>query len=111
MAADVLSASTEFDIFATRHVQSSIIEMIETAYKSIASLDQRDLEFLITADHGTYIELIIQLYIHGKLTQADGTDLQVTDNTCVANNLLHSLFEQCNISLNGVIITHAADLY
>ena len=59
MAADVVWASTEFDIFATRPVQSSTIETIETAYKLIASLDQSDLEFLILADHDTYIDLNI----------------------------------------------------
>ena len=31
--------------------------------------------------------------------------------TCVTNNYLHTLFSQCNISLNGVNITHAAKLY
>ena len=97
MGADVVSTSTEFDAFATRPVQTSTIETIETAYKPIASLDQRDLEFLIPADHDTYIDLNIQLYVRGKLTQSDGTDLELTDTTYVANNLLHSLFEQCNI--------------
>ena len=111
MAADVVSASTEFDIFATRPVQTSTLETIETAYKPIASLDQSDLEFLIPADNDTYIDLNIQLYIRGKLVKADGAALEATDHTCVVNNLLHSLFEQCNISLNGVTITHAAELY
>ena len=111
MAADVVSANIEFDIFATRPVQASTIETIETAYKPIASLDQSDLEFLIPADHNTYIELNIQVYISGKLTQAAGKDLELTDVTCVANNLLHFFSEQCNISLNGVTITHPADLY
>ena len=76
MAADVVSASTEFDIFATRPVQNSTLETIETAYKPIASLDQSDLEFLIPADHDTYIDLNIQLYIRGKLVKADGTALK-----------------------------------
>ena len=91
MAADVVSAISEFDMFATRPVQSSTIETIETAYKPIASLDQSDFEFLIPADHDTYIDLNIQLYIRGKLTQADGKDLELTDVTCVANNLLHTI--------------------
>ena len=111
MAADVVSASTEFDIFATRPVQTTTIETIETAYKPIASLDQSDIEFLIPTDLDTYIDLYIQLYVCGKLTQADGRDLEPTDTTCVANNLLHTLFDQCNISLNGVTITHAVDVY
>ena len=111
MAPDVVSPSTKFDIFAARPVQSLTIETIETAYKPIASLDQSDLEFLIPAVHDTYIDLNIQLYIRGKLKQADGTDLEVTDNICVANELLHSVFEQCNISQNGFTVTHALDLY
>jgi hypothetical protein len=69
------------------------------------------LELLIAADHDTYIDMNIQLYIRGKLTKSDGTSLELTDNTCVVNNLLLSLFEHCNISLNGLTITHAADLY
>ena len=75
MSADVVSASTEFDIFATRPVQTSTLETLETSYKPIAALDQSVFEFLIPADHDTYIGMNIQLYIRGKLTQADGKDL------------------------------------
>ena len=110
MTADVVSASTEFDIFATRPEQTSTLETLETSYKQIASIDHSDLEFLILSDQDTYINLNIQLYIPGKLTKADGTDMELTDTTCVAKNLLHSLFEQCKISLNSVTITHSADL-
>ena len=106
-----MSASTEFGIFATRPLQTSKLETLETSYKPITSLDQSDLEFLVPADQDIYIDQNIQVYIRGKLTNADGTDLELTDTTCVANNLLHSLFEQCNISLNGDTITHSADLY
>ena len=90
MAVDVVSASTEVDIFATRPVQTSTLETLESSYKPIAALDQSDLEFLVPADQDTYIDLNIQLYIRGKLTKADGTDLELTDITCVANKLLHS---------------------
>ena len=111
MDADVVSASTEFDIFATRIVQSSNIETLDAAYKRIAFLDQKDLEFLIPADHDSYIDLNIQLYNRGKLTKAEGMDLEVGDIKCVANNLIHSLFEQSNNSVNGDTITQAADLF
>ena len=111
MAADVVSASTEFDIFATRPVQSLTFETIETASKPIASLDQRDLEYPIPADHDKHIDLNTQLYIRGKLTQADEADLELNGVTCVAYNLLRTLLEQCNISINGVTITHSAALY
>ena len=77
MAAYVVSASTEFDIFATRPLQTSTLETLETSYKPIAGLDQSDLEFLISTDQDTYIDLNMQLYFRGKLTKAEGTDLEL----------------------------------
>ena len=53
----------------------------------------------------------IKLYIRGKFTKADGTDLVATDYTGGTNNFLHSLFSQCTIALNGVNITQSGDLY
>ena len=53
----------------------------------------------------------IKLYICGKFTKADGTDLDATDYTAGTNNFLHSLFSQCTIALNGVNITQSGDLY
>ena len=92
-----VSLSSEFDIFAPKPVQ--------------ASVDQSDLEFLIPADSDTYINLIIRLYIRGKLTKNCGRNLDNTDFTAVTNNFLHSLFSQCSIALNGVTITQATELY
>ena len=110
MASDAVSASTELDIFATKAVQTLTLEMTETAYKPIASLDQSNLEFLIPADHDTYIDLNLQLYSRGKLTKRTERTWKAR-TSCVTNNLLHSLFSQCNITLNSVTINHAADLY
>jgi len=45
------------------------------------------------------------------LTAGDGKDLDATDFTAVTNNLLHSLFSQCSITLNGTTITQSIDLY
>jgi len=74
-------------------------------------VEQSDLEFLIPDENDTYVDLNIKLYIRGKLTKADGTTLDKTDFTAVTNNFLHSLFSQCRISLNGVTITQANELY
>jgi hypothetical protein len=67
MSAEIASVSSEFDIFAHRPIQSSVLGTIETAYKPIATADQNDLEFLIPADSDTYIDLDIKLYVRGKL--------------------------------------------
>ena len=45
------------------------------------------------------------------MTKANGTDLDETDFTGVTNNLLHSLFSQCTIALNGETVKSASDYY
>ena len=67
-------------------------ETIETIFRPIAWVDQSDLEFLIPAEPDTYIDFHIRLYVRGKLTTGYGKDLDSTDFTATANNLLHSLF-------------------
>jgi hypothetical protein len=37
--------------------------------------------------------------------------MDATDHTAVTNDLLHSLFSQCSVSLNGISITQASELY
>ena len=102
---------TEFDIFAPKPRQVAIEGTPETIYKPIASIDQSDIEFLIPGDSETYIDLDLKLYIKGKLLKEDNTQLGDTDYTAGINNLLHSLFSQCTISLNGTQITQAGELY
>jgi hypothetical protein len=111
MAGNTFSVSSAFDKFADRTVQTSTLETDETSYKPIASVDQCDLEFLIPANHDTYIDLNMQLYVRGKLTNAEGAVLEATDYTAGVNNFLHSIFSQFNISLKGVNITPSSDNY
>ena len=111
MSGDVEFVTTEFDIFAHKPVQTAILETNVVHYTPIATVDQNDLEFLIPGDNETYIDLDIKLYVKGKLIGVDGKDLDATDFTAGTNNFLHSLFNQCSISLNGVNITPASELY
>ena len=47
-AAEITSVSSEFDVFAHRPIQTSVLGTKEVAYKPIAPVDQNELEFLIT---------------------------------------------------------------
>jgi hypothetical protein len=49
--------------------------------------------------------------VRGKIIGGDGKDLHASDFTAGTNNFLNSLFSQCSISLNGVNITPASELY
>ena len=48
---------TEFDIFVREPKQSSTLETNETIYMPIASVDQTDIEFVISGDSATYVNL------------------------------------------------------
>jgi len=80
-------------------------------YRPFAAVDQNDHEFLIPGDSETYIDQDIKLYVRGKIIGADRKDLDASDFTAGTNNVLNSLFSQCSISLNGVNITPASELY
>jgi hypothetical protein len=60
-------------------------------------------------DDERYIDPDMQLYIKGQFLGANGAELDEKDYTARTKNFLHSLFAQCNISLNGTSITPSAD--
>ena len=65
---------------------------------------------MIPGNSDTYFDLDLKLFVKGKLQTEDNADLPETDYTAVVN-LLHSLFSQCTINLNGTQITQATELY
>lgn len=111
-AATAAYVSSDFDIFAARPIQSSILETVQTRYKSIAPVEQSYLEFVIPADNESYVDLDVKLYVKGKLfNSSDGKDFDATDFSGPTNNFLHSLFSQCSVTLNGALVTPASGHY
>ena len=95
------AVSSEFDVFAHRPIQTSVLQTTQVAYKAITPVSQSDLEFVVPPSSDTYIDPNIHLYVRCKLVQEDGTDFtDEKDKTAVVNNLLHSLFSHCNVQLN-----------
>jgi len=110
-AAEIAFTTSEFDIFVHSHTQKSVLGTIETAYKPIAPVNQNGLEFFILADNDTYVDLVIKIYVRSKLISASGKNVDFMEPHGRTNNFLHSLFSQCNVTLNGVTITQASEHY
>jgi len=108
---EIAFISSEFDIFAHKTEQTSVLGTIETAYKPIAPVDQNHLEFVIPADKDNYIRMDIQLYVRGKLISGSRNDVDITDHTGIVIKLLHSLFSQCTVILYGTKITLSGEHY
>jgi len=103
--------NSAFHIFEFRPLQTSIVETIEEPHKPVSGVDQCDVEFSVPATSDMYIDPNIKLLVRGKLTRANGTGLDDCDFNGVTNNLLHSLFSQCTIAINGETVTPASDHY
>jgi len=108
---EVTSISIQFDIFMQRPIQTAVQCTVETVYKPLAPVEQNDLEFLIPGVSYTYIDLDIKLYVRGKMVSSSEKDVDLTDSTAVANNLIHSLFSQCRVMINGVPDTQSHEHY
>jgi len=106
---EVTSISSLFDIFMHRPIQTVVQGTVETVFKPL--VEQNDLEFLIPRDADTYIDLDIKLYFLGKMVSSSGKYVDLTDTTAAANNLLHSLFSQCTVMVNGVPVTQSHEHY
>ena len=80
---------SELDLFLAKPVQTAILGIRDILYKSIASVNQTNLEFVIPGDNETHIDLNIKLYVHGKLTMmGGGEELDATDHSSVIKNFL-----------------------
>ena len=98
------SVSTNFDIFASKPIQSSILATNEAHYSPIAPISHSDLEFVIPAENDTYIDLNAKLYVRGKLARSEGAaatgaaPISTIKNTRASRTISHSLFSQCSVT-------------
>ena len=104
---------SELDLFSVPPTQTSIEQATLVEYHPVSSLsDGAPIEFDISASGEDYIDLAnSQLYVRMKITKADGSPIAQDEKVGPINNLLHSLFSQVDISLNGTQITDSSNTY
>ena len=96
---------SELDLFQPPSIQTNILKNEEVAYKPITSLENQSvIEFACYGHADSYLDLSsINLCLKFQITKNDGNPYKETDvnQPGMVNNMLHSLFRQVNISLNG----------
>lgn len=104
---------SELDVFSVKPVQSNVLKTEEVEYKPLSSLEKATtIEFLSLGHLDTYRDLSsIYLKLKVKLV-ADHTNKAHTDSKVgVCNNILHSLFRNCSLYLNGKPIAQTDNNY
>jgi hypothetical protein len=104
---------SELDLFSVPPTQTSIESGKYVDYRPISSLTEgAPIEFDIASSGDDYVDFANSfLYVRVKIVRAGGAHLDPTDTIGPANNFLHSLFSQVDVSLNGTLITSSTNTY
>jgi hypothetical protein len=80
---------------------------------STLNSDTAPIEFEIKGKGNEYLDMSQSyLQVVCKFIKGDGTDLTRANSTSTPlNNILHSLFSEIDISLNGKVVTPGTDTY
>lgn len=111
-------SKSELDLFSQFPIQTAILGTSEVALKPVNALgdDPSVIEFVSLGHGDTYRDLSsVYLRLRVKLMKKRPNsthDNSVTDATkksksCVVNNLIHSLFRQVTVYLNGVPVSQS----
>ena len=103
----------ELDVFSAPLTQTSIEASSYSEYHPLTSLkDANCLEFEANGSGEDYLDLNNSyLYVRAKVVQENGNNLEAEDAVAPVNNLLHSMFSQVDVSLNGTQISSSTNTY
>ena len=105
---------SETELFSEPAYDISLSSSSAAEYHPITSLSDSTapLEFFIQGNETQYIDLSeTKLYIRVSILAGDGKALPDTVIVAPVNNFLHSLFQQCTVYLNEVMITPSSNQY
>ena len=107
-------AKTELDVFSVPPTQTSIEYGNYVVYHPLSSItDSGPIEFDVSSSGQNYLDFAnTQLLVKAKIPRGNGDDITDADHVGGVNLfLLHSLFQQVNVSLNDVQVSQSAGTY
>jgi len=106
---------TELDLFTVPPTQTSIQQEAEwVEYQPLTSiLGNAPIEFSVIGSGEEYIDLSnnVMLYVRAKITRNNNTNLAEDSTSAPVNLLLHIMYNQVDISLNGTLINSSTNTY
>jgi hypothetical protein len=109
-----LCEDPSFDLFSRPPTEGAIQEINDEEIAPLTALTSTSgsVEFSVSGDGEEYIDLSdLRLHIRVKVENADGTTA-IADNEVELINLWpQALFRQCDLFLNGVLVTTSSSMY
>src|SRR6267154_1115913 len=109
----VVCTSPQLDLFTTPMTQTSIESGTWAEFNPVSEIsDSMPIEVDISGAGTSYIDLSqTQLIVRAQLVRNDGTPIDNTLHVAPCNLLLHSLFSEIDVKLNGTLITSSNNTY
>ena len=107
------SIKEELDLFSVPISQTSLEREKYIQYNPVSIFsNSRPIEFLIPGESSSYIDLSnTLLHVCARIKKQDGTVLANDSNVSPVSNFLHALWSQCDLYLNGLLVTQASTTY
>jgi len=105
------SVKSELDLSAVPPTQTSLEHGHYVEHRSQSSLmDGTPVEFC-TSEDGNIDLANLLLYVRASVVTSNGEELAADAHVAPANNWLHSLWSQVDLSLNNVLVTQSSNTY
>jgi len=104
---------SELDLFAVPPTQTSIQQAGWVEYQPLTSiLGNAPIEFDVIGSGEDYMDLAnVLLYVRAKIVKNNNEDLAAAATSAPVNLLLHSMFSQVDVTLNGTLISSSTNTY
>ena len=104
---------SELDLFAVPPTQTSIQQAGWIEYQPLTSiLGNAPIEFDVIGSGEDYLDMAnVMLYVRAKIVQANGNNLAADSTSAPVNLLMHSMFSQVDVTLNGTLISSSTNTY
>lgn len=102
-----------FDLFSRPPTDHSIQDVHDQEILPVTAVtgSATTVEFNISGESSEYIDLAeTRLYVEVKIEQSNGSEL-ADDTVSLVKYWPHALFSQCDMSLNGTLVTASSGLY
>src|SRR6266516_1108910 len=105
-------SSSQLDLFSTLMTQTSVESGSWAEFNPVSAIsDSMPIEFDISVAGTSYIDLSqTQLIMRVQIVKGDSTLIDNTKHVAPCNLLLHTLFNEIDVKLNGTLITSSNNM-
>lgn len=108
------SVRGEAELFSLPHTDTTVENSFYAEYKPLVNITDNDakIEFRIVGNPSQYLDLFDHFcYLRVKVVNGDGSDLDASLSISTANLFMHSLFSQCDVSINNQVVSTSNNCY